>query len=58
MIIIGSESESDAEFSARKAVKDISKAMGMKAKMTTFRVTNIVANADVGFRLHIPKLCE
>lgn len=32
--------------------------MGMKAKMTTFRVTNIVANADVGFRLHIPKLCE
>lgn len=30
----------------------------MNAKMTKFRITNIVANADIGFRIHISKLCE
>ena len=58
MIVIGSESQTDAENSAKKAIKDISKALGIVTKMTKFRVTNIVANADVGFRIHIGKLCN
>lgn len=58
MIIIGSESEADAEQAARKSIKDIQKSLSLKLKMVDFRVTNIVANADLGCRIDIGKLCE
>lgn len=58
MIIIGSESESDAEKAARAAIKDVSKAVNLKLKMGDFKVTNIVANADLGCKIDIGKLCE
>ncbi len=58
MIIIGSESEADAEQAARKSIKDIQKSLSLKLKMIDFRVTNIVANADLGCRIDIGKLCE
>ena len=58
MIIIGSESESDAEQAAKKAIKDIQKALSLKLKMIEFRVTNIVASADIGFRINVGRLCE
>lgn len=32
--------------------------MGFQTRMTAFKVTNIVANADVGFRIHIGRLCR
>jgi len=56
MIVIGSKSESDAESAARKATKDISKVLGFKTEMKAFRITNIVANADIGFRVQIARL--
>ena len=31
--------------------------VGYKTEMKAFRITNIVANADVGFRVHINRLC-
>ena len=58
MIIIGSESQSDAEKAARAASKDVSKALNLKLKMADFKVTNIVANADLGCKIDIGKLCE
>lgn len=58
MIIIGSESESDAEKAAKAAIKDVAKALNLKLKMADFKVTNIVANADLGTKIDIPKLCE
>lgn len=57
MIIIGSESESDAEKAARAAIKDVSKALSLKLKMGDFKVTNIVANADLGCKIDITRLC-
>ena len=58
MIIIGSESETDAETAARKSMRDISRAISVKLRMETFRVTNIVANADLGCKIDIFKLCN
>lgn len=58
MIIIGSESEDDARIAAKKSIKDIQKALNTKLKMIEFRVTNIVANADLGWKIDINKLCE
>lgn len=58
MIIIGSESESDAEQAAKRSIKDIQKSLSTKLKMVDFHVTNIVANADLGCRIDIGKLCE
>lgn len=49
MIIIGSESESDAEVAAKKAVKEIQKLTNKKIRMKEFKITNIVANADLGY---------
>ena len=56
--MIGSQSEGEAESAARRAIKDISKVMSFKAEMTSFKVTNMVANADIGFRVHIERLSE
>jgi transcription initiation factor TFIID TATA-box-binding protein len=53
MIIIGSESEKDANIVARKVVKDIHKALQIKTKLDEFRVTNIVANAEIGWAIDI-----
>lgn len=58
MIIIGSESEQDAENAAKKSIKDIQKSLNIKLKMAEFRVTNIVANADLGWKIDIGKLCQ
>jgi transcription initiation factor TFIID TATA-box-binding protein len=58
MIIIGSESEADAEKAAKLSIKDIQKLLATKIRMTEFRVTNIVANADLGCKIDIGKLCE
>ena len=58
MIIIGSESESDAEQAAKRSIKDIQKSLSTKLKMVDFHVTNIVANADLGCKIDIGKLCE
>lgn len=58
MIIIGSESEEDAEQAARRSIKDIQKSVNSKFKLVDFHVTNIVANADLGSKIDIGKLCE
>ena len=59
MIIIGSESEHEAEIAANKSVKDIRKLLtNPKISMTGFRVTNIVANADLGWDIDIGKISE
>ena len=58
MIIIGSESESDAEQAAKKSIKDVQKALSIRLKMMLFRITNIVANADLGFKINVGRLCE
>lgn len=58
MIIIGSESEKDAEKVARKTVRDISKALSIKAKLDGFKVTNIVANAEIGWPIDITKIAD
>ena len=39
-------------------VKEIQKVINKKIKLEDFRVTNIVANADLGYRLNIGKLSE
>jgi TATA-box binding protein (TBP) (component of TFIID and TFIIIB) len=57
MIIIGSESETDAEQAAKKTMKDIQKTLNIKLRLVEFRVTNIVANADLGYKIDIGKLC-
>lgn len=57
LIVIGSKSEAEAESAARKSIRDISKVLGFRTEMKSFRVTNIVANADVGFRVHLHSLC-
>ena len=58
MIIIGSESETDAEVAAKKTLKEIQKLTNKKLKLKGFRVTNIVANADLGYKIDIGKLSE
>lgn len=58
MIIIGSESEKDAEKVARKTIRDISKNLCIKAKICDFKVTNIVANAEIGWPIDITKIAE
>jgi transcription initiation factor TFIID TATA-box-binding protein len=58
MIIIGSESEKDAEKVARKIIRSISKALSIKAKISDFKVTNIVANAEIGWPIDIAKIAE
>ncbi len=34
------------------------KALSLKLKMGDFKITNIVANADIGWKIDIGKLCE
>ena len=58
MIIIGSENENDAQVAANKVVKEIQKVINKKIKLEDFRVTNIVANADLGYKIDIGKLSE
>ena len=58
MIIIGSSSELEAEEASQKANRAIEKALNVTMGVKSFRITNIVANADVGFKLQIAKLCE
>ncbi len=58
MIIIGSESEADAQKAAVAAIKDVGKAVSLKLKKVDFKVTNIVANADLGTKIDIGKLCQ
>lgn len=56
MIIIGSQSEEDAEIAANKISKQIKKLTNKKLKLKDFKVTNIVANADLGHKINIGKL--
>jgi hypothetical protein len=42
---------------ARFIVKDISKILSEKLKLTGFRITNIVANSEFGFKIDLTKLC-
>lgn len=58
MIIIGSESEADAEVAAKKTVKEIQKLTNKKIKMKEFKITNIVANADLGYKIDISRLAD
>ena len=58
MIIIGSESEKEAEMAAKKSVKDIKKLFDQKLSMSHFKVTNIVANADLGWKIDIGRISE
>jgi transcription initiation factor TFIID TATA-box-binding protein len=58
IIIIGSSSEAQAELAAREARRLFVKALNIPAKLTSFRITNIVANADFGFKINITTLCE
>ena len=58
MIIIGSESEEDAQIAASKIAKEIKKLTNKKIKLEGFKVTNIVANADLGSKINIGKLSE
>lgn len=37
---------------------DISKCLSQKYKVKEFRVTNIVADADIGCKIDIPGFCE
>ena len=48
MIIIGSESEDDAQLAAQKISREIKKLTNKKIRLEGFKVTNIVANADLG----------
>lgn|GEM_PF-3579202 len=43
---------------ARKTVRDISKALSIKAKISDFKVTNIVANAEIGWPIDILKIAD
>lgn len=58
MIIIGSESQEDAQIAANKISKQIKKLTNKKLKLKDFKVTNIVANADLGHKINIGKLSE
>ena len=58
MIIIGSESEEDAQLAASKIAKEIKKLTNKKIRLEGFKVTNIVANADLGQKINIGKLSE
>ena len=58
IIVIGSESEKDAEMAAKKLGKDIQKALNAKCKLSEFRITNLVANADLGFQLDLHRLAD
>lgn len=58
MIIIGSESEDDAFLAAQKISKEIKKLTNKKIKLEGFKVTNIVANADLGHKINIGKLAD
>lgn len=58
MIIIGSESEDDAFVAAQKISKEIRKLTNKKIKLDGFKVTNIVANADLGHQINLGKLSE
>lgn len=58
MIIIGSESEEDAEVAAKKIANEVKKLTNKKLRLNNFKVTNIVANADLGFKINIGKLAE
>jgi TATA-box binding protein (TBP) (component of TFIID and TFIIIB) len=40
-----------------KSIKDIKKTLQVKLKMVDFRITNIVAKAELGCRIDIGKLC-
>jgi transcription initiation factor TFIID TATA-box-binding protein len=58
IIVIGSESEKDAELAAKKLSKDIQKALNLKCKLSEFRITNLVANADFGYKLDLNRLAD
>jgi transcription initiation factor TFIID TATA-box-binding protein len=58
IIVIGSESEKDAELAAKKLSKDIQKALNLKCKLSEFRITNLVANADFGYKVDLNKLAD
>ena len=53
LIIIGAKSEQDARKSADMSTADISKWINKKCKVDEFKVTNIVANADIGWKIDI-----
>ncbi len=58
LIIIGAKSETDAKMSAEKSAKDISRLLEKKLKVESFNITNIVANADIGWRLDVGALSQ
>ena len=58
MIIIGSESEWEAEVTAKKIAKDLSRILDKKITIIEFRITNLVANADLGYNLDISRISE
>ena len=58
VILIGGQTEREAEVTAMQAFIMIEKLLNRKdLKMTRFRVTNVVANAAVGFEIDLVKLC-
>ena len=58
IIIIGAQSELDSEVLGRKVVKDLSHVLGKKMKINSFRITNIVASANLGRKLDVGRLAE
>ena len=58
MIIIGSESEREAEIAAKKIIRKVASNLSIKASLSEFRVTNIVANAEIGWPIDIGKIAE
>jgi transcription initiation factor TFIID TATA-box-binding protein len=58
MIIIGSESEREAEIAAKKIIRKVANNLSIKATLSEFRVTNIVANAEIGWPIDITKIAD
>ena len=43
---------------AKKLGKDIQKALNAKCKLSEFRITNLVANADLGYHIDLHRLAD
>ena len=52
MVVTGAKSEGDLKLASRKFTRVVQK-LGYEAKFSDFKVQNIVASVDVGFRIRL-----
>jgi TATA-box binding protein (TBP) (component of TFIID and TFIIIB) len=58
VIGMGSKKKEDAEQGFKRLINFIGKALNMRVHMIEFKITNIVANAHLGYKVNLDRLCQ